>query len=57
MQKLVKDISLSEAPEIVAFLSLLGNELGYMKASEIRKIVETLFESAQRFIPNLTTQV
>lgn len=57
VQKLVRDIRLSEAPEIVAFLNLLGNELGYMKASEIRKIVEMLFKSAQGFIPNLTTQV
>lgn len=57
VQKLVRDICLSEVPEIVAFLSLLGNELGYMKASEIRKVVEALFKSAQGFIPSLTTQV
>lgn len=57
VQKLVRDICLSESPEIVVFLSLLGNELGYMKASEIRKVVEVLFKSAQGFFPILTTQV
>lgn len=57
VKKLIRDINLSEAPEIIAFLRLLGHELGYLKASEIRKIVETLLMYYHVLIPNLATQV
>lgn len=32
----------SPTPEAIAYLRLLGNEIGYMKASEMRKLVEIL---------------
>lgn len=57
VQKLLRGLRLSQAPEIIAFLKLLGNEVGYMKASELRQIVETLFMHYHAFIPNLTAQV
>lgn len=48
---------MSQAPEITTFLRLLGVEVGYMKASELRQIVETLFMRYHVFIPNLIAQV
>lgn len=57
VQKLLRGLRLAQAPEIIAFLRLLGNEVGYMKASELRQIVETLFMSYYVFIPHLTAQV
>lgn len=50
-------MNLSEAPEIIALLRLLGHELGYLKASEIRKTVETLLMYYHVLIPNLAAQV
>lgn len=57
VQKLLTGLHLSQAPEIIAFLRLLGNEVGYMKASELRQIVQTLFMPYHEFIPPLTAQV
>lgn len=48
--------SSSRNPEIIAFLRLLGNEVGFMKLSEIRKVVETL-SIYHRVVPALTAQV
>ncbi|KAF6724379.1 Apolipoprotein B-100, partial [Oryzias melastigma] len=41
-QKLLQDVRLSEAPEATAYLRLLGEEIGYLKTSEMRKTLETL---------------
>lgn len=57
VQKLLRGLHLSQAPEITTFLRLLGIEVGYVKASELRQIVETLFMRYYAFIPNLTAQV
>lgn len=57
VQKLLRVLHLSQAPEIIAFLGLLGNEVGYMKASELRQIMETLFKHYHVLIPNLIAQV
>lgn len=56
VHKLLRDTGSSQNPEIIAFLRLLGNEVGYMKVSEIRKVVETL-SVYHRLLPALTAQV
>ncbi|KAM3595280.1 uncharacterized protein V6R79_021014 [Siganus canaliculatus] len=43
VQKLMDDIRFSSAPEATAYLRLLGNEIGYMKTSEMREMVRALF--------------
>ncbi|XP_070776697.1 apolipoprotein B-100 [Enoplosus armatus] len=50
VQKLVDDVRFSPAPEAIAYLRLLGNEIGYMKTSEMRKMAETLFMYYHVFI-------
>ncbi|XP_054469273.1 apolipoprotein B-100 isoform X2 [Anoplopoma fimbria] len=50
VQKLMKDVSLSSAPEAIAYLRLLGAEIGYMKTSDMRKMAETLFMYYDFFI-------
>uniref|UniRef100_A0A3B5M0X4 Vitellogenin domain-containing protein n=1 Tax=Xiphophorus couchianus TaxID=32473 RepID=A0A3B5M0X4_9TELE len=48
---------LQEAPEATVFLRLLGDEIGYMKTSEMRKMFETLFMYFHVFIRELPAQV
>lgn len=57
IQKLVDDLRTSETPEAVAFLHLLGNEIGYMKTSEIRTVLETLTMYYQIFFNVLPYKV
>uniref|UniRef100_UPI0037E9B8DE apolipoprotein B-100 n=1 Tax=Semicossyphus pulcher TaxID=241346 RepID=UPI0037E9B8DE len=42
VRKLMDDVRYSPTPEAVAYLRLLGNEIGYMKPSDMRKMAETL---------------
>ncbi|XP_029316837.1 apolipoprotein B-100 [Cottoperca gobio] len=41
-QKLMDDVHFSPAPEAIAYLRLMGAEIGYMKTSDMRKMAETL---------------
>uniref|UniRef100_UPI003AAA740B apolipoprotein B-100 n=1 Tax=Centroberyx gerrardi TaxID=166262 RepID=UPI003AAA740B len=41
--QLMADVRSSPAPEATAYLRLLGNEIGYIKTSEMRQMAETLF--------------
>ncbi|XP_047467540.1 apolipoprotein B-100 [Mugil cephalus] len=41
-QKLMNELRFSPTPEATAYLHLLGNEIGYLKTTEMRKMVETL---------------
>ncbi|XP_068573744.1 apolipoprotein B-100 isoform X2 [Cebidichthys violaceus] len=50
VQKLINDVRFSPAPEATAYLRLLGSEIGYMKASDMRKMAETLFMYYHIFI-------
>ncbi|KAF7654321.1 hypothetical protein LDENG_00071110 [Lucifuga dentata] len=43
VNKLVNDLQSSPAPEATAYLRLLGDEMGYIKTSEMRQLAETLF--------------
>uniref|UniRef100_A0A672I0G0 Apolipoprotein Ba n=1 Tax=Salarias fasciatus TaxID=181472 RepID=A0A672I0G0_SALFA len=40
-QKLMDDVRSSSSPEAIAYLRLLGKEIGYMKSAEMRKMLET----------------
>uniref|UniRef100_A0A3B3UV28 Apolipoprotein B n=1 Tax=Poecilia latipinna TaxID=48699 RepID=A0A3B3UV28_9TELE len=50
-------VIVSAAPEATAFLRLLGDEIGYMKMSEMRKMFKTLFMYYHVFIRELPAQV
>uniref|UniRef100_A0A3Q2QZW3 Apolipoprotein B n=1 Tax=Fundulus heteroclitus TaxID=8078 RepID=A0A3Q2QZW3_FUNHE len=56
-QKLLHDVRFSAAPEATAVLRLLGDEVGYMKTSEMRTMLETLFMYYQVFIRGLPAQL
>lgn len=43
VQMLVNNIRLHPNPEATAYLRLLGNEIGYIKTSEMREMAGTLF--------------
>lgn len=53
----MNDVHFSEAPEATAYLRLLGNEIGYLKTTELRKLVETLFMYNNLFIRILPAKV
>ncbi|XP_042356872.1 apolipoprotein B-100 isoform X2 [Plectropomus leopardus] len=42
VQKLMEGLRFSPTPEAIAYLRLLGAEIGYMKTSDMRKMAETL---------------
>ncbi|XP_032355767.1 apolipoprotein B-100 [Etheostoma spectabile] len=42
IQKLMDDAHFSSAPEAIAYLRLLGAELGYIKTSDMKRMAETL---------------
>uniref|UniRef100_A0A3Q1CD90 Vitellogenin domain-containing protein n=1 Tax=Amphiprion ocellaris TaxID=80972 RepID=A0A3Q1CD90_AMPOC len=48
--RLMNDLRFSPTPEATAYLRLLGNEIGYMKTTEMRKLAETLFMYFHIFI-------
>lgn len=56
-RQLMDHIRFSPAPEAIAYLRLLGNEIGYMKTSEMRKMAETLFMYYHVFFRILPAQV
>nr|XP_033967462.1 apolipoprotein B-100 isoform X2 [Pseudochaenichthys georgianus] len=41
-QKLMEDVHVSPAPETIAYLRLLGAEIGYMKTKDMRNMAQTL---------------
>ncbi|KAF7201026.1 apolipoprotein B-100 isoform X2 [Nothobranchius furzeri] len=55
-QKLLNDVRFSPSPEATAYLRLLGEEIGYMKTSEMRKLLETFFMYHQVFFRVLPAQ-
>ncbi|XP_045919657.1 apolipoprotein B-100 [Micropterus dolomieu] len=57
VQKLMDEVRFSPAPEAIAYLRLLGNEIGYMKTSEMRKMAETLSMYYHVFIRILPMKV
>uniref|UniRef100_A0A3B4BLR2 Vitellogenin domain-containing protein n=1 Tax=Periophthalmus magnuspinnatus TaxID=409849 RepID=A0A3B4BLR2_9GOBI len=52
LKKLVNDLKTSDAPEATVYLRLLGNELGYMKTTEME---EMAYSAAMFVVKALTT--
>lgn len=48
--KLVKDLQSQESPEAMAYLRIMGNELGYIKGNELNFIAENVLMYADIFI-------
>lgn len=46
-QKLVKELRSQDSPEAMAYLRILGNEFGYIKAKEMEQMAQTLFMYSQ----------
>ncbi|XP_040916458.1 apolipoprotein B-100 [Toxotes jaculatrix] len=42
VEKLMDDLRFSQAPEAITYLRLLGNEIGYLKTSDMRNMAGTL---------------
>ncbi|XP_063764989.1 apolipoprotein B-100 isoform X2 [Eleginops maclovinus] len=55
--KLLDDVHVSPAPETIAYLRLLGAEIGYMKTSDMRKMAQTLSMYYHVFIRDLSVKV
>ncbi|KAM3931862.1 apolipoprotein B-100 [Leptodactylus fuscus] len=47
MEKLVKEVRSSDAPEAKAYLEILGKELGYLKLSDIKTLGNVMLKSFQ----------
>ncbi|XP_075993729.1 apolipoprotein B-100 [Genypterus blacodes] len=56
MNRLVDEIRSSPVPEATAYLRLLGEEIGYIKTSEMKQMAETLFMYYQFFFRILPVQ-
>ena len=55
--KLVKDLQSQESPEAMAYLRIMGVELGYIKATEMKSIVDSAMLYANIFMRAIPTQV
>ncbi|XP_054618361.1 apolipoprotein B-100-like [Dunckerocampus dactyliophorus] len=55
--KLMKELQNQESPEAMAYLKIMGAELGFIKASELRFIVDNAKMYADIFLKVLPTQV
>uniref|UniRef100_A0A3Q2WUG3 Vitellogenin domain-containing protein n=1 Tax=Haplochromis burtoni TaxID=8153 RepID=A0A3Q2WUG3_HAPBU len=56
-QKLVKDLQNRESPEAMAYLRLMGAELGYIKTNELKSIAENAMMYANIFMRIVPTKV
>ncbi|XP_061561136.1 apolipoprotein B-100-like [Phycodurus eques] len=55
--KLVKDLQDQESPEAMAYLKIMGTELGYIKASDLKFIADNAKMYAEIFLKILPAQV
>ncbi|XP_075304075.1 apolipoprotein B-100 [Odontesthes bonariensis] len=55
-QKVLDAVRFSPNPEVTAYLRLLGDEMGYLKNSEMRKIFQTFFMYSNLFTRILPAQ-
>lgn len=56
-QNLIQSVHSSVPPEVTAYLKYMGNEMGYLKISEIRQIAGTLFKYFDVLFRLLPSQV
>lgn len=57
VQKLMDEVRFSPTPEAIAYLWLLGAEIGYMKTSDLRNMAKTLSMYYDVFIRVLPLKV
>lgn len=55
--KLVRDLQNQESPEAMAYLRIMGAELGYIKASDLKFIVENAKMYTDIFMRIIPTKV
>lgn len=55
--KLVKDLQSQESPEAMAYLRIMGAELGYIKASELKSIADNAVMYADILMRIIPTKV
>ncbi|XP_068199369.1 apolipoprotein B-100-like [Antennarius striatus] len=55
--KLMKDLQSQEFPEAMAYLRIKGEELGYMKGSEVKSVLENVMMFAEKFSMLIPRQV
>ncbi|XP_040920076.1 apolipoprotein B-100-like [Toxotes jaculatrix] len=54
--KLVKDLQSQESPEAMAYLRIMGAELGYIKGNELKSIADNALMYAEIFMKLIPTQ-
>uniref|UniRef100_A0A3P9J468 Apolipoprotein Bb, tandem duplicate 2 n=1 Tax=Oryzias latipes TaxID=8090 RepID=A0A3P9J468_ORYLA len=52
IEKLLREMKAAESPEAMVYLRLLGNELGYLKSSEIASSAQMMFDIMLKMISN-----
>lgn len=57
LNKLVKDLQNRESSEAMAYLKLMGIELGYIKSNELKSIAENALMYAEMFMKIMPTKV
>lgn len=55
--KLVKDLQSQDSPEAMAYLRIMGNELGYIKGSELNSIAASAMMYADMFMRIIPVKV
>lgn len=55
--KLVKDLQSQESPEALAYLRIMGVELGYIKGSDLKSIAENALMYADIFMRIIPSKV
>lgn len=55
--KLVKELQSQEAPEAMAYLKIMGDELGYIKGNELKSFVDSAMMYAEIFMKIIPTKV
>lgn len=55
--KLVKDLQSQESPEAMAYLKIMGNELGYIKANEMKSMAYNAFMYGEILMKLIPTKV
>ncbi|GAA6228828.1 apolipoprotein B-100-like [Lates japonicus] len=55
--KLVKDLQSQESPEAMAYLRIMGNELGYIKANEMKSMAYNAFMYGEILMKLIPTKV
>lgn len=55
--KVVKDLQNQEAPEAMAYLRIMGNELGYIKGNELKFMADNALMYADIFMRIIPSKV